>query len=221
MNRLLFAVPLLFALALAAVPADAGVGFGADVVNRYVWRGTDFGNAVSVQPGMSISHGNIEIGAWSSWAITDGGANENDLYASFSSGPIGITLTDYYFPGLTEDDSFFSFSNDDAVHILEISASFALDSMPLSALAAYNFSGDSDNSFWVEATYDLGEMEETAVSVTAGLGNGVYTHEGDEDSEDTTALVSVGLNMSKGDYFASYILNPNRESSFLVFGRSF
>lgn len=221
MNRLLFAVPLLFALALAAVPADAGVGFGADVVNRYVWRGTDFGNAVSVQPGMSISHGNIEIGAWSSWAITDGGANENDLYASFSSGPIGITLTDYYFPGLTEDDSFFSFSNDDAVHVLEISASFALDSMPLSALAAYNFSGDSDNSFWVEATYDLGEMEETAVSVTAGLGNGVYTHEGDEDSEDTTALVSVGLNMSKGDYFASYILNPNRESSFLVFGRSF
>lgn len=232
MNRLLFAVPLLFALALAAVPADAGVGFGADVVNRYVWRGTDFGNAVSVQPGMSISHGNIEIGAWSSWAITDGGANENDLYASFSSGPIGITLTDYYFPGLTEDDSFFSYNNyskeelekdeeKSNPHILEISASLALDGMPLSALVAYNFFGDPDNSFWVEATYDLGEMEETAVSVTAGFGNGVYTHEGDEDSEDTTALVSVGLNMSKGDYFASYILNPNRESSFLVFGRSF
>lgn len=246
MNRLLFAVPLLFALALAAVPADAGVGFGADVVNRYVWRGTDFGNAVSVQPGMSISHGNIEIGAWSSWAITDGdsdaeinnivfddtgaptdttdvgigtlkgrGANENDLYISFSSGPIGITLTDYYFPGLTEDDSFFSFSNDDAVHVLEISASFALDSMPLSALAAFNFSGDPDDSFWVEATYDLGEMEETAVSVTAGFGNGVYTTDTDP------ALVSVGLNMGKGDYFASYILNPDKESSFLVFGRSF
>lgn len=232
MNRLLFAVPLLFALALAAVPADAGVGFGADVVNRYVWRGTDFGNAVSVQPGMSISHGNIEIGAWSSWAITDGGANENDLYASFSSGPIGITLTDYYFPGLTEDDSFFSYNNyskeelekdeeKSNPHILEISASLALDGMPLSALVAYNFFGDTDNSFWVEATYDLGEMEETAVSVTAGFGNGVYTHEDGEDSEDTTALVSVGLNMSKGDYFASYILNPNRESSFLVFGRSF
>jgi len=226
MNRLLFAVPLLFALALAAVPADAGVGFGADVVNRYVWRGTDFGNAVSVQPGMSISHGNIEIGAWSSWAITDGGANENDLYASFSSGPIGITLTDYYFPGLTEDDSFFSYNNyskeelekdeeKSNPHILEISASLALDGMPLSALVAYNFFGDTDNSFWVEATYDLGEMEETAVSVTAGFGNGVYTTDTDP------ALVSVGLNMGKGDYFASYILNPDRESSFLVFGRSF
>ena len=228
MNRLLllFAAPLLFALTLAAVPADAGVGFGADVVNRYVWRGTDFGNAVSIQPGLSISHGNIEVGAWSSWAITDGGANENDLYVSFSSGPIGITLTDYYFPGLTDDDSFFSYNNyskeeleRDAEksnpHILEISASLALDGMPLSALAAFNFSGDPDDSFWVEATYDLGEMEETAVSVTAGFGNGVYTTDTDP------ALVSVGLNMSKGDYFASYILNPDKESSFLVFGRSF
>ena len=52
--------------------------------------------------------------------------------------------------------------------------------MPLSALAAFNFSGDPDDSFWVEATYDLGEMEETAVSVTAGFGNGVYTHEGEK-----------------------------------------
>ena len=228
MNRLLllFAAPLLFALTLAAVPADAGVGFGADVVNRYVWRGTDFGNAVSVQPGMSISHGNIEVGAWSSWAITDGGANENDLYVSFSSGPVGITLTDYYFPGLTDDDSFFSYNNyskeeleKDAEksnpHILEVSASLALNGMPLSALAAFNVFGDPDDSFWVEATYDLGEMEETAVSVTAGFGNGVYTTDTDP------ALVSVGLNMSKGDYFASYILNPDKESSFLVFGRSF
>ena len=215
MKRLLFAAPLLFVLTLSAVPTDAGVGFGADVVNRYVWRGTDFGNAVSVQPGMSISHGNIEVGAWSSWAITGGDANENDLYASFSSGPIGIALTDYYFPGLTEDDMFFSYSNDDEVHILEVSASLAPDGVPLSAVVAYNFSGDADNSFWAEATYDLGEMEETAVSVTVGFGNGFYTTTTDP------ALVSVGLNMGKGDNFASYILNPDKESAFLVFGRSF
>ncbi|MYA24659.1 MAG: hypothetical protein F4Z30_18610 [Gemmatimonadetes bacterium] len=215
MNRLLFAAPLFFALTLATVPADAGVGFGADVVNRYVWRGTDFGNAVSVQPGMSITHGNIEVGAWSSWAISDGGANENDLYVSFSSGPIGITLTDYYFPGLTENDDFFNYSDEDGAHILEISASLAPDGVPLSALVAYNVSGDADDSFCAEATYDLGEMEETAVSVTVGLGNGFYTTTTDP------ALVSVGLNMGKGDYFASYILNPDKESTFLVFGRSF
>ena len=220
MNRLLFAAPLFFALTLATVPADAGVGFGADVVNRYVWRGTDFGNAVSVQPGMSISSGNIEVGAWSSWAISGSGANENDLYVSFSSGPVGITLTDYYFPTqdfdeVKTDDAFFSYSDEDGVHWLEISASLAPDGVPLSALVAYNVSGDANDSFWAEATYDLGEMEETAVSVTAGFGNGAYTTDTDP------ALVSVGLNMSKGDYFASYILNPDRETTFLVFGKSF
>lgn len=211
MNRLFFAAPLLVALTLAAVPADAGVSFGADVVSRYVWRGADFGNAVSVQPGLSISHGNIEVGAWSSWAISDSSANENDLYASFSSGPIGITLTDYY----SKDDRFFSYGDEDEVHILEISASLALDGVPLSALVAYNFSGDPDDSFWVEATYDFGEMEGTAVSLTVGVGDGVYTIDNDP------ALASVGLNMGRGDYFASYILNPDKESTFFVFGRSF
>ena len=82
-------------------------------------------------------------------------------------------------------------------------------------MVAYNFSGDADKSFWAEATYDLGEMEETAVSVTVGFGNGFYTTTTDP------ALVSVGLNMSKGDCFASYILNPDKESTFLVFGKSF
>ena len=178
MKRLILAAALCSTFILAAVPASAEVDFGADAVNRYVWRGTDFGNAVSVQPGMSFSTGAVEIGAWSSWAISGGGANENDLYVSFGAGPVGITITDYYFPGLTADDMFFSFSDG-------------------------------------EATYDLGEIDETAVSITVGAGNGVYTTDTDP------MLVSAGVNFSKGDYFASYILNPDKESSFMVFGKSF
>jgi hypothetical protein len=215
MERSILTAALLSTLALSAVPAAADVGFGADVVSRYVWRGTDFGNAVSVQPGMSYSTGSVEVGAWSSWAINGGGANENDLYVSFSAGPVGITVTDYYFPGLTAADNFFSYGDGDAVHILEASASLSLEDMPLSLMAAFNFSGDSENSFWIEANYDLGEIEETAVSVTIGAGNGVYTTDTDP------MLASVGVNFGKGDYFASYILNPDKESTFLVFGKSF
>ena len=111
---------------------------------------------------------------------------------------------------------FFSYSDEDAVHILEISASLAPDGVPLSALVAYNVSGGHRRFVpGAEATYDLGEMEETAVSVTVGFGNGFYTTTTDP------ALVSIGLNMGKGDNFASYILNPDKESAFLVFGRSF
>ena len=79
MKSSILTAALLSTLALSAVPAAADVGFGADVVSRYVWRGTDFGNAVSVRPGMSYSTGSVEGGAWSSWAINGGGANENDL----------------------------------------------------------------------------------------------------------------------------------------------
>lgn len=43
--------------------ASAQFGLGADVVSRYVWRGTDFGNAASVQPYISYTAGVLEIGA--------------------------------------------------------------------------------------------------------------------------------------------------------------
>ena len=65
---------------------------------HHIFRGTDFGNAVTVQPGLTYSTDSFEIGAWSSWAIDGGGANEHDIYASFSVGPVGITVTDYFFP---------------------------------------------------------------------------------------------------------------------------
>ena len=101
MQRSIFTSALLSTLALAAVPAAAAVDFGAEVVSRYVWRGTDVGNAVSIQPGMSYSYGSVEIGAWSSWAINGGSANENNIYLSFTTGPVAIAITDYYFPAFT------------------------------------------------------------------------------------------------------------------------
>ena len=58
----------LLSIGLTSVPATAdghgsSLSIGADVVSRYVWRGTDFGDGVSVQPGISYSMGNVEIGA--------------------------------------------------------------------------------------------------------------------------------------------------------------
>ena len=215
MQRSIFTSALLSTLALAAVPAAAAVDFGAEVVSRYVWRGTDVGNAVSIQPGMSYSSSSVEIGAWSSWAINGGSANENNLYVSFTTGPVAIAITDYYFPAFTANDRFFRYGDGDAVHILEASASLTRADMPISLICAFNFSGDTENSFWIEGTYDLGEMDETAVSVTVGAGNGSYTTDTDPN------LVSVGINLGKADYFASYILNPDKESTFLIFGKSF
>ena len=212
-------------LALAAVatvtastPAIAEIGIGADVVSRYIFRGTDFGNAVTVQPGIAYSvdmdDRSLEIGAWSSWAIDGAGANENDIYASFSVGPVGITVTDYFFPAAAPAD-FFSYSDGDAVHILE--AAVSVDLGMASVMAAFNFSGDSEDSFWVEASLPLDALstDDVEVGVTVGGGDGVYTTDTDPN------LVQISLDVSSGDYFAQFILNPEAEITFLVFGTSF
>ena len=95
----LTALALALVLTLATTKSYAQLDFGSDVVSRYIWRGWDFGNAVSVQPWMAYASGGFEIGAWSSWAIDAPGANENDLYVSYSTETFGITITYYYFPG--------------------------------------------------------------------------------------------------------------------------
>ncbi len=213
MNKQIIKVLGLVAALTTAVPAvNAEVGMGADVVSRYVWRGTDFGNSASVQPFISYTMGAIEIGAWSSWAISAGGANENDLYATYSSGPLSVTLTDYFFPTAQESD-FFSFSDGDEVHLLEISAAYEMGA--LSVMGAFNFSGDPDNSFYLEGGYELMSEDDMTVGLSVGAGNEVYTVDADP------MIVAIGLNVTKGAYMASYILNPEAETTFLVFGRSF
>ena len=196
------------------VPANAEVGFGTDVVSRYVWRGADLGNAAAVQPWISYGNDAFEVGAWSSWAINDGGANENDLYVSFGAGPVGITVTDYFNPAEAPAD-FFDYSDDAGVHIIEVSG--ALDLGVVSVLGAINLLGDDENSIWVEASLPLEMLtsDDVEVGLTVGAGNGIYT-------TDTDPMVaSVSLDVAKDDWFGSYILNPDAEITFLVIGKSF
>ena len=218
-RKLIFSAALLTALTvITATSARAEVSFGADLMSRYVWRGADFGNSASIQPGISYSTGPIEVGAWSAWGLTGASdGNENDLYITLSTGPVGITVTDYFFPAF-DGDEFFDYG-DKGGHTLEISVSFA--SGPISLMGAVNLlepeddEGKTQNSFYAEIGYDLGEIDDIGIDLTAGLGNDDYTTDTDP------MLVSLGINLSKGDYTASYILNPDRETTFLVFGKSF
>ena len=221
MTRKILAVALLTGAALlgSAPAADAEIGIGADVYNRYFFRGADFGDAVAVQPYISYTQGAIEIGAWSSWSITSSN-NENDIYATYSAGPLAVTLTDYYLPAGIGVNEFLDYSSnsgkdsDSGAHILEIMASYDLGSISL--MGAFNFHGDADDSYYVELGLPLNALtdDETEVSLSAALGNGAYV------VKDDPALVFIGINVSQGDYSASYIVNPDSELSFLVFGKS-
>jgi len=183
---------------------------GADVVSRYVWRGSDYGNAAAVQPGIETTIGPVAMGAWGSWSISPGPAdvsgNECDLYASTTVGPVGLTVTDYFFPAYARTDSLLNLDK----HIFELSAS--TDAGPVSLLGAANLSGDyndndkSRNSAYVEFTYG---------ALSLGFGNGLCSTDGQ------FAPVSIGVSASRDNFSASYIINPDQETSFLVFGVNF
>ena len=190
------------------------VTIGADVVSRYVWRGSDYGNAAAVQPGIETTVGPVTFGAWGSWSISPGPAdasgNECDLYASTTVGPVDLTVTDYFFPAYTGSDStytgdgIFKYSGDDATHTFELSA--GADVGPVSILAAAYVYGADDESKYLELTYG---------AFTLGLGDGAYSSDG------KFAPVSIGVSASRDNFSASYIINPDQETSFLVFGVNF
>jgi hypothetical protein len=200
----------LIALMLVSSSAYAGFGISADLVSRYVWRGTDFGNSASIQPNLSFTTGGLEIGAWASYALTSSAADENDLYITYSIGDLGLTLTDYYFP---QSGDVFNYKDEDSIHFLEASASYSLDK--LSLMAGYFFSGDPDNSLYVEASYEIVSGDDLSASLIVGAGDGMYV------AEDDFNVVNVGLTMTKGAMFASYIVNPDLKTNYLVLGYSF
>ena len=215
---------------LATTSVQAEVSIGTDVVSRYVWRGTDFGNAASVQPYLSYSSGPLEVGAWSSWALSgmDGdGASENDLYITYSAGPVGVTLTDYYFP---ESGNFLGFAKDqeevtvsaagdttkntiNGYHLIEISASYSAG--PLGLMGGFFFWGDTDDSFYAEINYELMSSDDMSLGLTSGAGNGQFT------TDTNPNVVNLAITATKDSYSASYIINPEAETTFLVFGMSF
>jgi len=115
-------------------------------------------------------------------------------------------VTDYFFPAYGGADSLMNIDK----HIIELSG--AADVGPVSILAAANLSGDYDddgnsrNSAYIEVTHG---------AFSLGLGNGAYSIDGE------FAPVSLGVTAGRDNFSVSYIINPNKEISFLVFGVNF
>ncbi|NOZ03457.1 MAG: hypothetical protein GXO92_02490 [FCB group bacterium] len=214
-RKMILRTVLLAMVAIVNITVAFGqVGMGASLVSRYVWRGTDYGNSPSIQPGLSYAIKNIEIGASAAWSLTDSpGWNENDLYITASFGSFGLTLTDYFFPDYDGNDNFFDYGDEAGVHTLELSASYGLGA--LSIMGAVDVRGDADKSKYLEIGYELPASDGYSADLVVGLGDGFYTTDGAFDA------VHVGVNVSKDSYSASYIINPDGETSFLVFGVSF
>ena len=188
----------------------------ADFVSRYVWRGTDFGNAPAVQPALEFGTGNFVIGSWGTYTMNGNSYLEVDLYAGYSFDfGLNITAADYYFPfaqfGSVTDDSYFN----SGAHTFEIGLNQALGNFYISGY--YFLNADSDLYF--ETGYSFKNL-----NVFAGLGNKSYTNSGDFN------LCNIGLSASKEIPFTekfslpltgAFIVNPDKQQANLVLGFSF
>lgn len=221
---------LLFFLQAEKPAAAQHFSIGADFVSRYVWRGTDYGEAASIQPVLSFSGGGFEVGTWASYAIDPeaAGVNEHDLWMGYTvetggAGSVSFGVTDYYFPS-PDGAGFFDFDGDgDGAHWVEPFASYtAPGSVPVTLYGAVFAHNDPDNSVYLEAAAPI-----RVDGVVLGLTAGVVAGKSELYGTDGAAIVNLGISASKEipltEQFSlpisvTYILNPDAERSFLVFG---
>lgn len=221
---------LLAAYGLSPTAAGQTVSVGADAVSRYVWRGTDFGESLSLQPALTISTGGFEIGSWASYATNPeaAGVNEHDLWVGYtveteSSGSFSVGVTDYYFPA-PGSAQFFDFDGGgDGAHWIEPYLSYTGPSaFPLTLFGAAFVHNDPDNSVYLEASYPV-PLDGAELGLAVGAVAGESSFYGTENF----SVVNMALTASKAIQLndrvelpvsVSYILNPEAERTFLVFG---
>jgi len=234
-----FLLSSLAASAPVAAPAHAQVSLGADIVSRYVWRGIDFGDSWSIQPGLSFAGGGFEVGAWASYAMN--GTNESDLYVSYtieteSGATFSLGATDYYFPDFPEpSDEHEGHEHEEdhggegppkfldwASHDIEPYLSFAgPERFPLELTAAVLFADKQSTLYWELGVPFAKGGADLRVHV-GGLGSASEFY-----ANDGAAVTTMGISASKtieaGDSWGvpvslSYVVNPDSDLSFLVFG---
>ena len=207
---------LLTIVALLSPNISYSQDFGADLVSSYVWRGTQFGSGAHIQPYMDLGSGNLTGGVWGSFPTSaKGGGNELDLWVSYDFGPLALTVTNYTFPGEggVYADSEGLFNGD----YTELAASTSIMGVDLSA--GYFTEVEA---LYVELGFSTG-----AVDIAFGYGDdqadGFYAGGG-------SGLVNMSFSGSKDiqisdnyalPVFGSFIINPEAETAFLVFGISF
>ncbi|RIH66638.1 hypothetical protein D1164_03295 [Mariniphaga sediminis] len=185
---------------------------GLDIYSNYIWRGTKFGSGPAFQPSVEFSTGGFSIGAWGSYSASTEEAAEADLYASYGidlgeNASLGLTLTDYYFPGTKWFDGL--------SHYIEPMITLGLGAFSLTGAYMMN---DDEGDIYLEAGLSAGPVD-----LFLGGGDGAYTVDGDFN------ICNIGISTSKEvqvtESFSlpvsgAVILNPSSEQFYVVVGIS-
>ena len=211
-----FRFTLLTIVAIMSTNISYSQDFGADLVSSYVWRGTQFGSGAHIQPYMDLGSGNLTGGVWGSFPTSaKGGGNELDLWVSYDFGPLALTVTNYTFP--VEGGAYLEGEGLFKSDYTEVAASTSLGGVDLSAGYFTEL-----EALYVELGFSTGAVD-IAVGYADDMAAGWYAAGG-------SGLVNMSFSGSKDiqitdsfalPVFGSFIVNPEAETAFLVFGVSF
>ncbi len=232
MKKLPFAIFLcitfsLFSPILMMAQQSGEFDLGADMVTRYVWRGSDYSNSPNIQPFANYSIGGFKAEVWTSFSITENYQEVDWVFSYEIQETFKVMLTDYFFPnGTNFNNQYFDFSEENTEHIFEATLEFGgTPKFPVSASVNYNFYGaDPDKSWYFELGYS-GILKEFDYEIFVGAapGKGIYL----PDGADEFSIVNVGFSLTKEikmsehfslPVFGSLVLNPQAENIFFVFG---
>ena len=195
---------------------------GVDLMSRYIWRGQEYGHAPSIQPALSASWKGFTLGTWGAYKFNGAGEQETDLYFSKEIGPLSLAVWDYFTFSDTSDFDYFNYSESGTSHIFEAQALISGgEKIPFNLLAGYFFYGaDSSKSLYFELQY-LPKFLQADLQFFAGV-----QAKGDFYASQA-AFVNLGCSWTKSipvsNHFSlplsiSFIINPDRKSTYLVAG---
>ncbi|NTV18285.1 MAG: hypothetical protein HGA83_02520 [Bacteroidales bacterium] len=223
--------------------------FGADLFNRYIWRGMDLGGkSPSIQPWVKLNIGNdshaFSIGTWGAFSLAGTSNEEIDLYLTYTyKGALSITLTDYFFPGLNtgSKDKYFEWEKEKTGHILEGTLAFnGTENIPFTALFSMNLYGNdarkSNGNIFMSKYIELGyktSFKYADFNVFVGGTPDKVDKENGETAfylNENPGITNIGVKVSRTiqitDNFSvpvqcSIISNPELNKIYLTLGLSF
>ena len=231
-KRLGFAAAMLGAGATVMTAQDkVETTVSADVVNQYVWRGINLGEA-SFQPTLGVSYKGLSLSAWGSTELSNFGHDkEFDLTLAYTTGGFNIGITDYWFTGTGTESKgrYFKYNSHSTNHVFE--GNIGYDFGPLSLqwftnFAGSDYKGDGKRAYssYVELNvpFNLGGLGwDATVGAVPFEDAGVYGY------CDGFAVTNVSLKASKDikitdsfsvPVFAQVIGNPHDQKAYFVCG---
>jgi hypothetical protein len=192
----------------------------ADLVSRYVWRGSDYFNSPAVQPDMEIAYKNIVgVGARGSMSIANQPIQETDWFVYTNVYKFSFYIYDYfYMNNQLANNHYFNYKSSKTGHTISADLSYTFSAQyPFAILASYNVWGnDTLHSSYVELSYTPTKYP---IQIFCGgtFDKGWYGHK--------AGIVNVGVQLKKDiiindklslPFKIQCIVNPMTENIFIV-----